>query len=53
MFYLFESNIGLKRLSDHFWVVDEGVLLVDATPVATPSFLRRDEVVGLGLAYVP
>jgi len=37
---LFESDVSLEGFGDHLWIVDESILLVDATTIATPPFIR-------------
>ena len=49
MFSILEADISLESLSDYLRIVDESVLLVDATPIAAAPLLRRDEIVGLSL----
>jgi len=52
VFSLFESDVRLQGLGDHFRIVDKGVFLVDTTAVASSPFLRRDEIVSLSFTHI-
>lgn len=53
VFSLLESDVSPEGFGDHFRIVDEGILFVDSTAIATSAFFRCDEVVGLSFIHIP